>query len=125
MSCLRVRDCCLAVLSALCLLGFFLPELIYAQAVNVDAAKKEAKVVVYGSVPPQAMAGLNKGFEKKYGITVEYWRGDSTKVMDRALTEWRAGRPGFDVVEANRGVQLIMRKEGLLTKFIPVTSEKI
>lgn len=96
----------------------------YAQAVNVDAAKKEGKVVVYGSVPPQAMAGLNKGFEKKYGITVEYWRGDSTKVMDRALTEWRAGRPGFDVVEANRGVQLIMRKEGLFTKFVPVPSEK-
>jgi iron(III) transport system substrate-binding protein len=101
-----------------------LPAFVYAQAVNVDAAKKEGKVVVYGSVPPQAMAGLNKGFEKKYGITVEYWRGDSTKVMDRALTEWRAGRPGFDVVEANRGVQLIMRKEGLFTKFVPVPSEK-
>ncbi|MBI2539654.1 MAG: extracellular solute-binding protein [Deltaproteobacteria bacterium] len=120
----RLRDCCPAVLSALGLLGLFLPGSIYAQAVNVDAAKKEGKVVVYGSVPPQAMAGLNKGFEKKYGITVEYWRGDSTKVMDRALTESRAGRPGFDVVEANRGVQLIMRKEGLFTKFIPVPSEK-
>jgi len=120
----RLRNCCLGVLSALGLLGFFLPGSIYAQAVNVDAAKKEGKVVVYGSVPPQAMAGLNKGFEKKYGIAVEYWRGDSTKVMDRALTEWRAGRPGFDVVEANRGVQLIMRIEGLFTKFVPVPSEK-
>lgn len=95
-----------------------------AQQVNVEAAKKDGKVVVYGSVVPQAMDGLNKGFEKKYGIPVEYWRGDSTKVMDRALTEWRTGRPGFDVVEANRGVQLIMRREGLFAKFVPPSSEK-
>lgn len=97
---------------------------VMAQAPNIEAAKKEGKVVVYGSVVPQAMAGLHKGFENKYGIRVEYWRGDSTKVMDRALTEWRAGRPGFDVVEANRGVQLIMRKEGLFAKFISPSSEK-
>ena len=106
------------------LLTLTLPSLARAQAVNVDAAKKEGKVVVYGSVVPQAMEGLNKGFEKKYGITVEYWRGDSTKVMDRALTESRAGRPGYDVVEGNRGVQLIMRQEGLFTKFVAPSSEK-
>ena len=95
-----------------------------AQTVDVEAAKKEGRVVVYGSVVPQAMEGLHGGFEKKYGIKVEYWRGDSTKVMDRALTEWRARRPGFDVVEANRGVQLIMRKEGLFAKFVPPSLEK-
>lgn len=95
-----------------------------AQPVNVDAAKKEGKVIVYGSVVPQAMEGLHRGFEKKYGIKVEYWRGSSTKVAERALTEWRAGRPGFDVVEGNRGVQLIMRDEGLFTKNIPPSSDK-
>jgi len=112
-------------LSAAALLALMiLPVSALAQAVNVEAAKKEGKVVVYGSVVPQAMEGLNKGFEKKYGITVEYWRGDSTKVMDRALTESRAGRPGYDVVEGNRGVQLIMRQEGLFTKFVAPSSEK-
>lgn len=102
----------------------YLPSMAQAQPADIEAAKKEGKVVVYGSVVPQAMDGLHKGFEKKYGISVEYWRGDSTKVMDRASTEWRAGRPGFDVVEGNRGVQLIMRKEGLFTKYIPPSSEK-
>lgn len=95
-----------------------------AQSADIEAAKREGKVVVYGSVVPQAMEDLHRGFEKKYGIKVEYWRGDSTKVADRALTEWRAGRPGFDVVEANRGVHLIMRDEGLFAKYIPPSSEK-
>jgi ABC-type Fe3+ transport system substrate-binding protein len=96
----------------------------FAQAVSVEAAKQEGKVIVYGAQVPQAMKPLHAAFENKYGITVEYWRGDSTKVSERALTEWRAGKPGFDVVEGNRGVQLIMRDEGLFQKFIPPSSEK-
>jgi iron(III) transport system substrate-binding protein len=97
---------------------------LWAQAVNVEAAKKEGKVVVYGSVPPQSMQGLHQAFKKKYGIEVEYWRGSSTQVSERALTEWRAGKPAFDVVEGNRGVQLIMRDDGLFAKYIPPASEK-
>lgn len=95
-----------------------------AQAVNVEAAKKEGKVVVYGAQVPQAMKPLHAAFEKKYGISVEYWRGSSTQVSERALTEWRAGKPNFDVVEGNRGVQLIMRDEGLFQKFVPPASAK-
>jgi ABC-type Fe3+ transport system substrate-binding protein len=96
----------------------------WAQPVNVEAAKKEGHLIVYGSQVPQAMDGVNKGFEKKYGIKVDYWRGSSTQVAERALSEFRAGKPGYDVVEGNRGVQLIMRDEGLFAKFIPPSSEK-
>ena len=95
-----------------------------AQQANVEAAKTEGKVIVYGSVVPQAMDGLHAAFKKKYGIDVEYWRGSSTQVSERALSEWRAGRPGFDVVEGNRGVQLIMKSEGLFQKYVPPSSEK-
>jgi len=100
------------------------PRMIFAQAGNVDAGKKEAKVVVYGSVPPQSMEGLHQAFKKKYGIEVEYWRGSSTQVSERALTEWRAGKPAFDIAEGNRGVQLIMKDEGLFQKFIPPASQQ-
>ena len=95
-----------------------------AQQANIDAAKKEGKIVVYGSVVPQAMEGLHQAFKKKYGVDVEYWRGSSTQVSERALTEWRAGKPGFDIAEGNRGVQLIMKDDGLFAKFIPPASEK-
>ena len=106
------------------LAGVAAAENLFGQAGNVDAAKKEGKVVVYGSVVPQAMDGLHQAFKKKYGIDVEYWRGSSTQVSERALTEWRAGRPGFDIAEGNRGVQLIMKNEGLFQKFVPPASEK-
>ena len=100
------------------------PKEIFAQAGNLDAAKKEAKVVVYGSVPPQSMEGLHQAFKKKYGVEVEYWRGSSTQVSERALTEWRAGKPAFDIAEGNRGVQLIMKDEGLFQNFIPPAAQK-
>jgi iron(III) transport system substrate-binding protein len=95
-----------------------------AQPINVDAAKKDGTVAVYGTATPQAMDVINKGFEKQFGIKVEYWRASATGVADRALNEWRADRPGFDVVEASRGVQLIMKKAGLFTKNIPPSADK-
>ena len=95
-----------------------------AQSVNTDAAKKEGKVVLYGTVVPQAMESTFKSFENKYGIKVEYWRGSGNAVTDRAVNEWRAGRPGYDVVEGNPGLNLVLKNEGAFAKFVPPTSEK-
>ena len=65
----------------------------FAQQANIETAKQEGRVVVYGAQVPQAMKGIHAGFEKKYAIKVDYWRGSSTQVSERALTEWRAGKP--------------------------------
>ena len=59
--------------------------------------------MIYGTIVPKVMALIQKGFEAQYGIKTEYWRGDATKVIDRVLTEWRAGKPNFDVVLGARG----------------------
>jgi iron(III) transport system substrate-binding protein len=75
---------------------------LFAQAVDIDAAKKEGKVVVYAAVPPQTMKVINDPFEKKYGIRVEYWRASTTGILERALNEWRIGQAGADVIEATR-----------------------
>ena len=37
---------------------------LWAQAVNVEAAKKEGKVVVYGALVPQAMEPLHSALKK-------------------------------------------------------------
>ncbi|MGZ9143661.1 MAG: hypothetical protein ACXW4O_15130, partial [Candidatus Binatia bacterium] len=70
----------------LLLLFFALPSQASAQGVSLEAAKKEGKVVVYGTIVPQVMKLIEAGFEAKYGVNIEYWRGDATKVVDRVLT---------------------------------------
>jgi iron(III) transport system substrate-binding protein len=97
----------------------WLPFDLSAQEVNIGAAKKEGVVVVYGAVPPPTMAAVNKPFEQKYGIRVEYWRASTTKILERVLAEMRAGRPQVDVIEGNIGTQLILEKEGFLVPFFP------
>jgi iron(III) transport system substrate-binding protein len=98
--------------------------IVQGQSVDVAAAKKDGKVVVYGSVVPQAMEELHKSFEKKYDIKVDYWRGSSTSVAERAQTEWRAGRAAFDVVESSWDVMVLLKKEGIFARYIAPSSER-
>jgi iron(III) transport system substrate-binding protein len=88
-----------------------------AQADLVTAAKREGRVIVYGSLETDVFDVIGKIFEGKYGIKVEYWRAASNRVLDRTLTETRAGRPQFDVVLTNRSPMLIMKQAGAFTKF--------
>ena len=97
---------------------------LFAQPIDIDAAKKEGKVVVYAAVPPQTMKVINDPFEKKYGIRVEYWRASTTGILERALNEWRVGQAGADVIEGNKGPQLILKAEGVFDKFIPPSAGK-
>lgn len=84
----------------------------------VEAAKKEGgKVVVYGSLESDTVAAIADAFQKKTGIEVEYWRGSATKVMDRALSEYRAGRPLFDVILTNGNPMQILEKDGIFAKY--------
>jgi iron(III) transport system substrate-binding protein len=95
---------------------------VLAQGVSLDAAKKEGKVVVYGTIIPQVMKLIEAGFEAKYGVNIEYWRGDATKVVDRVLTEWRAGKPGFDMVIGARGPLSLAKADGVYAKFTPASA---
>ena len=92
---------------------------LWAQPVNLEAAKKEGKVVIYGTIVPQVMTLIQKGFEAQHGIKAEYWRGDATKVIDRVLTEWRAGKPNFDVVIGARGPLALAKPDGVFAKYSP------
>jgi len=89
------------------------------QALSLEeAAKQEGRVVVYGSLENETMDAMIKVFTKKYGVGVDYWRGSSSKVIDRVLTEFRAGKPAYDVVLTNRGPMLLLKKEGLFAKYL-------
>ncbi len=83
-----------------------------------EAAKKEGKVVIYGSLESGIMDEIEKAFTKKYGIAIDYFRASSNKTLDRVLTEARAGRQLSDVVVTNRGPMLLLKKENIFAKYV-------
>jgi iron(III) transport system substrate-binding protein len=66
-----------------------------------QAARKEGEVAVYTSLISEDLVALSEAFEKRYGVRVKGWRAGSEKVLQRALTESRAGRHDADVIETN------------------------
>ena len=84
----------------------------------VDAAKKEGKLVIYGSLESGIMDEIEKAFTRKHGIPIEYFRAASNKTLDRVLTEARAGRVMSDVVVTNSGPMLLLKKENLFAKYV-------
>lgn len=84
-----------------------------------EAGKKEGEVMLYGAVPIEASNLIRDLFEKQYGIKLTHWRGDATQLINRALTEARAGKNNFDVILGNEGVMTSIDEKGLLEVFAP------
>jgi len=84
----------------------------------IDAAKKEGKVVIYGSLESGPMDEIKAAFTKKYRIPVDYFRAASNKTLDRVLTEDRAGRTLSDVVVTNRGPMLLLKNKKIFAKYV-------
>lgn len=84
---------------------------------RIEAAKKEGgKVVVYGSLDNDTIDLIAGPLKKQIGIEIDFWRGSSTKVMDRALGELRSGKPLFDVIlTTSAAMQLLLREGALVT----------
>ena len=71
------------------------------EAKLIEGARKEGQVTVYGSLVGKDVGPLGDAFQKKYGVKLNYWRAGSEKVLQRAVTEARAGRREMDVMETN------------------------
>ena len=80
-------------------------------------AKKEGRAVVYTSLNLKDSVPITQAFEKKYGVKIELWRSSSEKVLQRALTEARAGRFAVDAFELNGPEMEALYREGLLEQF--------
>jgi len=87
------------------------------QKILIDGAKKEGKLTFYTSlIVNQAVRPLKQGFEKKYPfITVEYIRSNSSKLVQRLLTENRARANQADVIAASTSAGL--KRARLLQSF--------
>lgn len=96
---------------------FFAWPVLAQDAKLIEEAKKEGKVVVYGSMESDIFDGIQKSFEKKTGVSVDYWRASGAAVLERVISERKAGKPLYDVVITNAGPMEIMLKEGIFANY--------
>jgi iron(III) transport system substrate-binding protein len=100
-------------------LMIFLVAPIFAQdAKLIEAAKKEGgKVIVYGSLEADTTDAVRKAFEKKTGLSLEYWRASTTKVVDRAISEFRAKKSLVDVILVHDAEMRLLFKENVVGRY--------
>jgi len=82
----------------------------------VAASAQDKSLTLYTSLAPTESGPLAQAFEKKTGIKVELWRAISEKVVQRAITESRARRFAFDVIETNAPEMEMMAREQLFAE---------
>jgi iron(III) transport system substrate-binding protein len=93
----------------------------WCQAAAIDdSAKPEGEVVLYSSLNNEQIVTLIEGFKKKFpSVKPSFYRGTSERVLQRSITEARAGRFAVDVV-TSAGFQVqLMKEAGLTQKFVP------
>jgi iron(III) transport system substrate-binding protein len=115
-----------AVLAALILAAPILAAPVRADAIDLDAARREGKVVWYTSLPialSQKLAGL---FEQKSGIKVELFRSGGSAILRRFLQEKDAGRVLADVLyTADPAATASLAAKDAFVAFQPANFDKI
>jgi ABC-type Fe3+ transport system substrate-binding protein len=98
--------------------ALFLLSLLFSavsvQAADVAAAKREGSLNLYASMAEKDLLRLVSEFQKRYGIKVNVWRSGKNKVLQRVVTESRAGRYEADVVHNPSPEMELLHREGLL-----------
>ena len=83
----------------------------------LEGAKKEGKVSLYTSLNTKDSGPITEAFEKKTGVDTLLWRSSSEKVLQRAVTEARAGRFACDVLDTIGPEMEALYREKLLAEF--------
>src|SRR3990170_1976357 len=89
---------------SLIIAGLFISPLLYAQSASqlIEAAKKEGKVVWYTSMAIDTSKPLLDAFLKEYPfIKADLVRAGEEQLMNRMLSETRAGQWFFDAVSTS------------------------
>ncbi|MGV6876712.1 ABC transporter substrate-binding protein [Pseudochelatococcus sp. B33] len=84
----------------------------------LEGARAEGALSIYTSQRQEDMTAVAKAFEEKYGIRASVWRANSDVVLQRALTENRAGRFSVDVFETNGNELEALHREEVLQKVV-------
>jgi iron(III) transport system substrate-binding protein len=95
-------------------------------AVDVEAAKKEGRVVWYTSTPVETGQKIVELFQKQHGIPVEMFRSGGSAILRRFQQEMDAGRAAADVLTtSDPAASATMAGKGLFVPFKPADFDKI
>lgn len=82
----------------------------------VAGAKREGSLMLYSSLTQEDQLRIAQDFRKRYGVTLDFWRGSQAHILQRVTSETRAGRFEFDVLETNAPQLEAIAREGLLQR---------
>jgi iron(III) transport system substrate-binding protein len=80
----------------------------------IEGARKEATLSLYTSRVAEDTTPVTDAFMRKYGVAVQVWRASNQDVVQRAVTESRAGRCPADVISSGTPALEPMSRERLL-----------
>ena len=108
-----------AVLAALAAVLFAPSGARAADEALIAAAKKEGSVMWYTTLIADMMARpAAAAFEKKYGIKVDFFRGDSSDLITRLDVEAKANKIQADLYDGTSGA-LTLKKAGFTQQWLP------
>jgi iron(III) transport system substrate-binding protein len=94
--------------------------------VDIEAAKKEGKLVWYTSTPVNIGQKIVDMFEKEYGFKVEMFRSGGSAILRRFQQEMDAGRVAADVMTtSDPAAAAAMTRKGFFVAFKPKDFDKI
>src|SRR6476619_6830889 len=97
-----------------------------ADVVDMDAAKREGKVVVYCSVPIATAQKISNMFQAKTGIQVELFRSGGSNILRRFQQEGDSGKVFVDVLtHSDPAAASALSKKGLFVPFKPTDFDKV
>ncbi len=88
-------------------------------------ARKEGSLTLYTSFAEKDLPPLLEAFEKRYGIKVRVWRSASENVLQRTVTEARAGRRDVDAIHTSALEMEALHRERILQPVAPPHGAKL
>lgn len=97
--------------------GCLFPFVVTAAEVR-DKAEAEGKVVFYASMSTSDVKALTDGFKQLYPkIDAQFYRSSDSQLMEKVLTEGRAGKPLWDVIAQTGFYGHLLKKRGMLEAY--------
>ena len=83
-----------------------------------EKAEAEGKVVLYASMNNADVKALADGFKQLYPkIDIQFYRASDSPLMEKVMTEARAGRPLWDVIATTGFYGHFLKKRGMLEAY--------